>query len=191
MALKSARLKEEEAAARRVELTLGTDDVVGVWLDETDTYIFEPEGGRVTVRLVFKKDDGERRVVFARRGVDEYGAMEGFFLGTFDPKNPINFGAGITEVDVLDEKHLTNESTFYILEVEGEVLNGGRLILADDNYRNEVKLKGRKFKTIYPILAGSGVHEIYFVTGDETSHALRVNSDLPIGEAFGQVPSPE
>jgi uncharacterized protein YkwD len=190
--LKSARLEDDEAAARRVELTLATDDVVGVWLDETDTYIFEPEAGRVVVRLVFRKDDGERRVVLARRGVDEYGAMEGFFLGTFDPDDPINFGAGITEVDVLDEKHITNKSEFYVLEVEGEVLNGsGRLIFADGNGRFEVKLNGGGFKAKYPILAGSGIHEVYFVTGDETSHSLRVNSDLPIEEAFGQVPSPE
>ena len=78
---KSLKLKEETDDTLKVSLTLKTDDVVGGWLDEINTYVFEPEDGVVVVDLLFRASEGARKVVLARRGADEYGAMEGFFIG--------------------------------------------------------------------------------------------------------------
>lgn len=184
---KSIKLKDEAADTLKVTLTLKTDDVVGVWLDETDTYVFTPDDGVVAVTLLFRIDDGRRKVVFARRNVDEYGAMKGFFIGTFDPRKPYNFGAGITDVDVLAEEHVPGRSEFYILEAEGELLaDGASVKLADGDVRYAVKMKGKKFKIKYPILTGSGLHEILFVTGDKGSQGLKVDADRPLAEAFRQ-----
>jgi hypothetical protein len=184
---KYIKLKDKAADTLEVTLTLKTDDVVGVWLDETDTYVFTPNDGVVVVTLLFRLDEGRRKVVFARRNVDEYGAMKGFFIGTFDPKKPYNFGAGITDVDVLAEEHVPGESRFYILEAEGELLGDGESVkLADGDVRYAVKMKGKKFKVEYPILTGSGLHEVLFVTGDEASQGLKVDADRPLSEAFRQ-----
>lgn len=184
---KNVKLKREVKDTLKVTLTLRSDDVVGVWLDEVNTYIFEPEEGLVVVNLLFREVDGSRKVVFARRPVNEYGAMKGFFLGNFDPEKPINFSAGITDVDVISEEQSREESAFYILEAEGELLtNAERLKVADGNVQCVVKLKRKKFKVKYPILVGSGLHEIYFVSGDETAHGLKVDADRPVTEAFCQ-----
>ncbi|NIT36600.1 MAG: hypothetical protein GTN49_08870 [candidate division Zixibacteria bacterium] len=184
---KSIRLKDEAADTLKVTLTLKTEDVVGVWLDETDTYVFMPDDGVVVVTLLFRLDDGRRKVVFARRKVDEYGAMKGFFIGTFDARKPYNFGAGITDVDVLAEEHVSGESKFYILEAEGKLLaDAAGVKLADGDVRYAVKMKGKKFKVKYPILTGSGLHEVLFVIGDRASHGLKVDADRPLAEAFRQ-----
>lgn len=181
------KLKKEKADVIKVTLTLKTDDLVGVWLDEVNTRIFEPENGSVVVNLWFRVDGGPHKVVFARRPKDEYGTMKGFFLGKFDPAKPFDFSAGITDVDVTSEDRELAESTVYVLEAEGELLtNAEGLKIADGNVQNGVKMKGKKFKANYSVLAGSGLHEIYFVTGNETAHGLKVDADRPLAEAFRQ-----
>lgn len=184
---KKIKLKKETADILKVTLTLKTDDLVGVWLDEVNTRIFEPENGSVAVDLWFRVADGPHKVVFASRPADEFGTMKGFFMGKFDPAKPFDFSAGITDVDVTSENREHGESTIYVLETEGELLtNAEGLKIADGNVQNIIKLKGKKFKTKYPILAGSGLHEIYFVTGNETAHGLKVDADRPLAEAFRQ-----
>jgi len=184
---KKIKLKRETAGVLRVTLTLETDDIIGVWLDEVDTHIFEPENGLVVVDLWFRTADGPRKVVVARRPANEYGAMKGFFMAEFDPEKPFDFSAGITDLDVVSEEQTRDESSVYVLEVEGEILTGaGNLKIADGNSQYDVKIKGKKFKAKYPILAGSGLREIYFVTGGETAHGLKVDADRPLAEAFCQ-----
>lgn len=184
---KKIRLKRETADVLKVTLTLQTDDMVGVWLDEVNTRISEPENGSVAIDLWFRIADGPRKVVFARRPTDEYGTMKGFFLGKFDPAEPIDFSAGITDVDVTSEKRERGESVIYVLEAEGELLTDAEsLKIADGNVQDGITLKGKKFKAEYPILAGSGLHEIYFVIGNEAAHGLKVDADRPLAEAFRQ-----
>jgi hypothetical protein len=184
---KNIRLKRETADVLKVRLTLRTDDVVGVWLDEVNTRISEPEAGSVVVDLWFRIDDGPHKVVFARRPVDEYGTMKGFFMGKFDPAEPFDFGAGITDVDVVSEGQEREETVVYVLEAEGELLaDAESLKIADGTVQNGIELKGRKFKAKYPVLAGSGLHEIYFVIGNEAAHGLKVDADRPLAEAFLQ-----
>ena len=183
---KSLKLKEETDDTLKVSLTLKTDDVVGVWLDEINTYVFEPEDGVVVVDLLFRASEGARKVVLARRGADEYGAMEGFFIGKINPKKPINISAGITEVEVISEEQAVREDSYYVLEAEGEILTDADSVkLADGNVRYAANLKRKKFKTEYDIPAGTGRHEIYFLVGDETTHAVKVDADRPLTEAFG------
>jgi hypothetical protein len=185
---KYIKLKKEVKDTLKVTLVIRSDDVIGVWLDEVNTYIFEPEEGLVVLNLSFREVDGPRKVVFARRRVGEYGTMKGFFMGSFDPEKPINFSAGITDVDVISEVQSRGETAFYVLEAEGKLLtSAGRLKIADGNAQHVVKLKSKKFKVKYPILAGSGLHEIYFVTGDETAHGLKIDADRPVTEAFCQI----
>jgi hypothetical protein len=181
------RLNEETDEILKIKLTFETDDVVGVWLDEVNTYVFEPENGAVAVDLWLREKDGSRRVVFARRPMGAYGAMKGFFMGTFDPEDPFDFRAGITDVDVISEERSREEASIYVLEVEGEILTDAETLkIADGKGQYGVGLKGKKFKTKYPLLAGSGLHEIYFVAGDETAHGLRIDTDRPLAEAFLQ-----
>jgi len=183
---KSLKIREETVDTFKVSLALKTNDVVGVWLDEINTYVFEPEDGIVAVDLSFRVSDGARKVVLARRGVDEYGAMKGFFMGKVDPKKPINISAGITEVEVISEEQATAEYSYYVLEAEGQVLaDADSVKLADGNVRCAANLKGKKFKAAYPMPAGTGLHEIYFLVGEETAHAIKVDTDRPITEAFG------
>jgi hypothetical protein len=190
--LKSLRLREETREVLNVALTLKTDDVVGVWVDETDTLIFEPNDGKVSVKLWFRTDEGARKVVFARRGAEEYGAMKGFFMGKFDPRDPFSFGAGITEVEVLAETASTEAETLYVLEAEGELLAKAESFkLADGDTRLGVKTRGKKFKITYPILTGTGVHEIYFVVDSIANHGLKVDTEAPLAEAFRQVTEAE
>ncbi len=185
---KSIQLKKEVENTLKVTLAIRSDDLIGVWLDEVNTYIFEPADGLVVVNLFFREGDGPRKVVFARRPVDKYGTMKGFFMGNFDPKKPFNFTAGITDVDVVSEEQSREESTFYVLEGEGELLIPvERLKVADGDAQYVIKLKSKKFKVRYPILAGSGLHEIYFVTDDETAQGLKVNADRLVTEAFCQI----
>jgi hypothetical protein len=185
--VKKISLKKETDEVLKIRLTLHTDDVVGVWLEEVNTYLFEPEDGVVAVDLWLRATDGARKVVLARRSVGAYGAMKGFFMGKFDPAEPLDFGAGITDVDVVSEERSREEAVVYVLEVEGEILtDAGGLKIADGNGQYVVEVKGKKFKTKYPILAGSGLHEIYFVAGDETAHELKVDADRPLAEAFLQ-----
>ena len=182
---KSLKLKEEKVDTLKVSLVLKTDDVVGVWLDEINTYVFEPEDGIVAVDVSFRLSDGARKVVLARRGADEYGAMEGFFIGKINPKKPINISAGITEVEVISEEQAVREDSYYVLEAEGEILTDADSVkLADGNVRYAANLKRKKFKTEYDIPAGTGRHEIYFLVGDETTHAVKVDVDRPLTEAF-------
>jgi hypothetical protein len=184
---KKIKLKPETTDVLKVTLTLRTDDMVGVWLDEVNTRIAEPENGSVVVDLWFIVDDGPRKVVFARRPKGDYGTMKGFFMGKFDPADPIDFGAGITEVEVTSEKQERRESGIYVLEAEGELLtDANSLKVADGNVQDGIKLKGKKFKAEYPLLAGSGLHEIYFVIGNEAAHGLKVDADRPLAEAFRQ-----
>jgi uncharacterized protein YkwD len=183
---KSLEINEQRDDTLKVSLVLKTDDVVGVWLDEINTYVFEPEDGIVTVDLSFRASEGARKVVLARRGVDEYGAMKGFFMGKVDPKKPINISSGITEVEVISEEQGTAEYSYYVLEAEGRLLTDADSVkLADDNVRYTTDLKGNKFKAVYTIPAGTGLHEIYFLVGEETAHAIKVDTDRPAAEAFG------
>jgi hypothetical protein len=182
---KSLKLKAETDDTLRILLTLRTDDVVGVWLDEVHTYVFEPEGGVVAADLFFRANDGPRRVVFARRGVEEYGVMRGFFMGQVDPGKPINISAGITDIEVISEERKTEQYTYYVLEVEGEILTDAESVkLADGNVRYAAALKNKKFKAEYSIPAGTGLHEIFFLVGDETTHALKVDTARRLAEAF-------
>ncbi len=184
---KKIKLEEEKADVLKVNLTLKTDDLVGVWLDEVSTRIFEPENGSVAIDLWFRVKEGSRKVVFASRPAGEYGTMKGFFLGKFDPAEPFDFSAGITDVVVTSENRERGESVIYTLEAEGELLTDVEgLKIADGNVQNGVKMKGKKFKTKYSMLAESGLHEIYFVTGNETAHGLKVDADRPLAEAFRQ-----
>jgi hypothetical protein len=183
---KSLKIKEERTKTLEISLALKTDDVVGVWLDEINTYIFEPQDGVVNVDLLLREDGGDRKVVLARRGLDEYGAMKGFFMGKVDPRKPINISAGITDVEVISEEQTTAEYRYYILEAEGKVLaDADSVKLADGNVRYAADLKGKKFKAEYAMPAGTGLHEIYFLVGEETAHAIKVDTDRPVAEAFG------
>lgn len=189
---KTLRLREETREILNVALTLKTNDVVGVWVDETDTSIFEPNDGKVAVELWFPTDGGDRKVVFARRGPEEYGAMKGFFMGKFDPKDPFSFSAGITEVEVLAETASTESETLYVLEAEGELLAEAKSFkLADGDTRIGVKVKGKKFKVEYPIVTGTGVHEIYFVVDSIANHGLKIDAEAPLAEAFRQITEAE
>jgi uncharacterized protein YkwD len=183
---KSLEIKEETTKTLKISLTLRTDDVIGVWLDEINTYVFEPRDGIVTVNLMLRASEGPRKVVLARRGVNEYGAMKGFFMGKVDPKKPINISAGITDVEVISEEQTTGENPYYVLEAEGELLTDADSVkLADGNVRSSADLKGKKFKAEYVMPAGTGLHEIYFLVGEETAHAVKVDTDRPVAEAFG------
>ncbi len=183
----AVKLKEENDEVLKIRVALKTDDVVGVWLDEVNTYVFEPEDGAVTVDLWLRVRDGARRIVFARRPETAYGAMKGFFMGTFDPKDPLDFRAGITDVDVVSEERSREKASVYVLEVEGEILTDAETLkIADGTGQFGVEVKGKKFKAKYPLLVGSGLHEIYFVAGDETAHGLKVDADRPLAEAFLQ-----
>lgn len=183
---KSLKIKEEKVDTLKVSLVLKTDDDVGVWLDEINMYLFEPENGAVSVDLSLRVSDGPRKIVLARRGADEYGAMKGFFMGKVDPKKPINISAGITDVEVVSEEQATAEYSYYVLEAEGRLLTDAESIkLADGNVRYAADLKGKKFKAEYAMPEGTGLHEIYFLVGEETAHAIKVDTDRPAAEAFG------
>ena len=182
---KSLEIREEKGDTLKVSLILKTDDVVGVWLDEINTYLFEPNDGIVTVDLPFRASEGARKVVLAKRGVDDYGAMKGFFMGKVDPKKPINISAGITDVEVVSEEQATAEYSYYVLEAKGRVLTDADSVkLADGNVRYTADLKGKKFTAEYVIPAGTGLHEIYFLVGEETAHAIKVDTDRPAAQAF-------
>jgi hypothetical protein len=112
--------------------------------------------------------------------------MKGFFMGKVDPKKPINISAGITDVEVISEEQTTGENPYYVLEAEGELLTDADSVkLADGNVRSSADLKGKKFKAEYVMPAGTGLHEIYFLVGEETAHAVKVDTDRPVAEAFG------
>jgi len=173
---------------RKVTLTLRTDAEVGVWLDEKEVHIFEPTDGEVTIRLRFPYDKGSRKVAFASRPAGAFGKMKSFFLGTFDPKKPYDFSAGLTEVEVTGEEQVVARDEYYILKIAADIIAGAATVkIADGNVRFPVKVKGNRISASYAVPAGSGRHEVLFVVGDETGHGLVIDTDRPPPAAFDQI----
>ncbi len=189
VAFNSINITEKNVETLEITLSLKTDQEVGVWIGDRFVQVFEPEEGVVNLRISFPLSEGPQKVVFAQRPLGSSGKMLGFFLGEFDARRPIRFASAITDVDVVSEEQIVAGRVFYYLELEGEVIqNRTEFKIADGNIRYTIPLKSRKFKTKYAVPAGSGIHELYFVAGDEAGNRLLVNADVPLAGAFCQLP---
>jgi uncharacterized protein YkwD len=170
-----------------ITLKLKFDDEVGVWVDEEDVYVFQPDEGVVAVKLSFPLAKGVRKVAMARRVPGTFGPMTGFFINKFDPESPYKFSQAITEIDVLSEEQTLSRRVMWEVDAEGRTVTSvGKLKVSDGDSRFGAELKNGKFKAKLGIPSRTGVHEIFFVTDDEASHRILMDTDGPAEGFFRQ-----
>lgn len=184
---KSIKVKEKNEDTLNLFLKLKFDDEVGIWIDDRDVYVFQPRDGIVEIRLAFLISQGPRLVVMARRVPGTFGPMTGFFMGRFDPRKPIKFSNAITDIDVAEENQELTREKYYIVEAKGIILKpGGELKLADGDNRFGIKTSKTEFEAVYGVRANTGKHMLLFVTGNESCHGLRIDTETPLENAFSQ-----
>jgi uncharacterized protein YkwD len=187
LAFKSLKIKEKTEETLSLTLKLKFDDEVGVWIDEKDVYVFQPKDGVVEIKILFPIAKGARRVAMARRVPGTFGPMTGFFIGRFDPREPFKFSNAITDIDIVDEIQERTSVTYYVIEAKGEAgAPVAELRVADGDNRFGVKMSKTDFEAVYGIPANTGRHMILFVTGDESCHGIRVDTNAPLENAFAQ-----
>jgi len=184
---KSIGIREKTEDTLSLTLKLKFDDEVGVWVDEKDVYVFQPKDGIVTVHILFPLSKGPRRVAMARRVPGTFGPMTGFFVGRFNPREPFKFKNAITDIDIADEIQERAPIRYYVIEAKGKaVAPVTELKLADGDNRFGVKTAKTGFEAQYGVPADTGPHMILFVTGDESCHGLRIDTNVPVEKAFAQ-----
>jgi uncharacterized protein YkwD len=168
-----------EDVTDRVYLTGLTDRTIGENLVVTNAYDDGDEVPSVFIELWEKSPEHRNELLnsaYNYTGVGVYKNGDNYYCAQVFSRRRLDFEELALEDD---------GSGSYILSGKGWFVGEADVLrVADGGDLTEFSAKKGRFSFEYPMVEGSGVHEIYFFAGVSSSHGLVVDTDRPAEDAF-------
>ncbi len=169
---------------RRVTATIDSDQVVIYLLDGEFAGRFPSDGGTVFVDFFLKYENGPAEITLGREIEDH--VIDVFYEKEVDPSAGFYLKYDIEGVNLLNEEIHIEKIGKYSLSALGKLTEPeGEMFIVDGDLYSLIEYEeDGTFSIEYPVYENTGVHSLYFATGDLSYHRIIIDSGQPVEEAF-------